>query len=89
LNFIDNGTKTGRNEASNMSLLIRKDVNESYSTHNLSYKNKIKEKLGTAIKHDNVFTSGGLKSPNAEFMLPKIEDGQLDYLRHQFKNSFS
>ena len=71
LNFIDNGTKTGRNEASNMSILIHKDVNNTYSTLNNSYRDKLKSKLGTSIKQDNVFTGGSLKN-NAQFMLPSI-----------------
>ena len=74
LNFIENGVATGRNEASNMSILINKDVNQNYSTLNESYKNKIKEKLGNSIKHDNVFTGGGMRN-DPEFLLPQIEDG--------------
>jgi len=52
-----------------MSILIRKDINENYSTLNNSYRNKIKEKLGSQTKHDNVFTNGGMKN-DPEFMLP-------------------
>jgi hypothetical protein len=72
--------QTGRNEASNMSLLLSKDVTGSYATLNNTYRKNIKLKIGNQNKTDTVYQGGKLKNCDS-YLLPMVEQGVTDKLR--------